>query len=386
MSSDREPSRALRVGLIGSKFMGRAHSNAFRQAAAFCSPAIVPTLELACGRDADSLASFQRAFGWRRTTTDWRELVADPEVDLVDVATPNHLHAEPAIAALEAGKHVLCEKPLARDVEEARAMRDAAARASGRAFVWFNYRRTPALALAWKLMRAGRIGDVRHVRACYLQSWGGPDTPHSWRFSKELAGSGAHGDLNAHLVDMARFLVGEEIVEVAGSVSRTFVTERLDAVSGERKPSDVDDALLFLATFASGAVASFEATRLAGPWQNENRIEVHGSKGALRFSLEDMNLLHVWSAEEDEATSGWRRIVCTSAEHHPYVRHWWPDAHIIGYEHTFTNQVADVLSVLAGGEPEVPLPDFEDAFRTQRVLEAASLSAREGARVRIGRD
>jgi predicted dehydrogenase len=274
-------------------------------------------------------------------------------------------------------------------------MRDAAAKAAKsrggpKTFVWYNYRRCPAVALAWQLVREGKIGRIYHVRAKYLQSWGGPDTPLLWRFQKGRAGSGAHGDLNAHIVDMARFLTGDEIAEIHGAVSRTFITERAipaGASTGKslggkgiakRGTSDVDDAVLFLASFAGGAVASFEATRLATGHQNANSIELNGEKGALRFEFEDMNVLWFFDATQGPRTSGWRRILCTSAAgEHPYAGHWWPDAHVLGYEHGFTNMAADVLEVLGGGKAIVPMPDFADAYETQRVLEAALVSAKQ---------
>ncbi|QDU65964.1 Gfo/Idh/MocA family protein [Engelhardtia mirabilis] len=364
-------SQKIRVAMLGQQFMGRAHSNAFRQVGPFCSPPLLPELHTVAGRDGASLTEFAARFGWANTTTDWRTAVVDPEVDLVDVATPNFLHREPSVAALEAGKHVLCEKPLAGSFEDARAMRDAAAAAAGRTFVWFNYRRCPAVATAWKLAREGRLGRIYHVRATYLQNWGGPQTPMSWRFDRELAGSGAHGDLNAHLIDLARFLVGEPITEIHGATSRRWVESRLDGATGERRPTSVDDALLFTAGFAGGAVGSFEASRLANPHQNANSIELNGELGSVRFDFEDMNLLHFCDASDGAREGGWRRIMCTHAGEHPYVEHWWPDAHLIGYEHTFTNMVSDVLRSLVGEEPVVPLCDFADAFETQRVLEAA---------------
>lgn len=374
----------VRVGLIGQKFMGRAHSNAFSQAAKFCQPPLKPVLAKVAARDAGELPEFATTFGWEAHTTRWRDLVEDPDIDLVDVATPNHVHAEQTLALLEAGKHVCCEKPLAGSLADARSMRDAAKKAKRqKTFVWFNYRRTPALATAYRLIQEGRIGRIFHVRASYLQDWGGPDTPFSWRFSKKLAGSGAHGDLNAHIIDMARFLVGEPITEIHGAVARTFIKERVDAATGAKKKCDVDDAVLFTASFKSGATASFEATRLAGPHQNDNNIEINGELGSLKFSFEDMNLLHFYDATEGPRTGGWRRIMCTSAGNHPYAENWWPDAHIIGYEHTFTNQVADVMAVLAGKQPAVPLPDFQDAYETQRVLEAALLAAKQRASVKL---
>jgi predicted dehydrogenase len=377
-------SEPLNAALIGQRFMGRAHSNAFHQVARFFDLPRVPVLHTVAGRDAAALKEFARRWGWRKTTTRWRDVAEDPEIELVDVGTPNHLHAEQSLAALEAGKHVACEKPLAGTLDDARAMRAAARKARGqKTFVWFNYRRCPAVATAHRLVREGRLGRIYHVRASYLQSWGGPDTALSWRFQRRLAGSGAHGDLNAHVVDLARFLVGEEVVEVHGAVSRTFVRER--TLPGKRRKgrSDVDDALLFLASFEGGAVASFEASRVAAPHQNANSIEINGEGGALRFDFEDMNLLRFHDASDGPREGGWRRIMCTSAGHHPYAGSWWPDAHLLGYEHGFTNMLADVLRVLGGQAPEVPLPDFADAFETQRVLEAALLAARERSAIRM---
>lgn len=371
--------RPLNVGLIGQKFMGRAHSNAYAQVAHFFDvPA--PVRHTIAAKDGAALAAFAERWGWAHHTTRWEDLAENPEIDLVDVATPNHLHADASIAMLAAGKHVACEKPLAHTLESARRMRDAAADATGRTFVWFNYRRCPAVALAHRLVREGRLGDIHHVRAHYLQSWGGPDTPMSWRFDKSVAGSGAHGDLNAHIVDMARFLTGDEVTEVAGAVTATFVTERVGP-DGGRHPSDVDDATLFLTRFAGGAVGSFEASRAAPGHENRNVLELNGSKGSLRFDFEDMNVLQVFDGDDRADTRGWKRVMCTDAEHHPYAGRWWPDAHVLGYEHGFVNMLADVLVALDGGEPAVPLPDFDDAYQTQRVLEAALLSAERRAAV-----
>lgn len=376
--------KPLHVGLIGQKFMGRAHSNALAQVGRFFDLELMPVRHTVCGRDDVELEAFARRWGWAQRTTRWQDLVEDPELELVDLVTPNHLHAEPAIALLEAGKHVACEKPLAGTLADARAMRDAAAaRPDRRTFVWFNYRRCPAVAFAYRLVREGRLGAIRHVRATYLQSWGGPETPLLWRFDAERAGSGAHGDLNAHLVDLARFLTGEELVEVHGAAARTFVEERTVPGTNESGRSTVDDALAFLGAFEGGALASFEASRLAGPHQNACSIELNGERGALRFDFEDMNRLRFWDAADGPREGGWRSVMCTSAGEHPYAANWWPDAHLIGYEHGFTNMLADVLRVLAGGEPEVPLPDFEDGWRTQRVLEAAQIAARERCAVKL---
>jgi predicted dehydrogenase len=364
----------LRIGLIGQRFMGRAHSNAWGQAGRFFELPLRPELTSVAARDASELAAFAERWGWSRSTTDWRALVADPGVDLVDIGTPNDMHAEQAIAALEAGKHVACEKPLAGTIDDARRMRDAARESKAKTYVWFNYRRCPAVALAHEWIRSGKLGKVFHVRARYLQGWGGKDTPLYWRFQKDRAGSGAHGDLNAHIVDLARFLLHEEVLEVHGAVARTFVTERKLPDGSGFGVSDVDDCALFLASFTSGATASFEATRLAAGHLNDNGIEINGSKGSLRFDFDDMNTLSVHEEPLGDVSGGWKRIAATAAEH-PYAAGFWPDGHWIGYEHTFVNMAADIVRDVAGELPVVPLPDFSDAYETQRVLEAALLSA-----------
>lgn len=357
--------------------MGRAHSNAWGQVAKFFELPLEPRQVTIVARDATTLGPFALRWGWERYATDWRILAEDPEIELVDVATPNHVHAEPAIAMLEAGKHVACEKPLAGTLRDARAMKDAARKAPGKTFVWFNYRRCPAVGLAWGLVRDGALGRLFHVRARYLQSWGGKDTPLLWRFRKSKAGSGAHGDLNAHIVDLARFISGEEVTSVDGAVARTFVTRRKIPGSRRMGRSTVDDAALFLATMSGGAVASFECSRVATGHLNDNTIELNGERGSLRFSFEDMNVLWYFDATLPKGTQGWRRIMCTAAGEHPYVASWWPEAHLLGYEHGFVNMAADILRMLGRRRPELPLPDFADAYETQRVLEAAMISARE---------
>jgi predicted dehydrogenase len=369
--------RSLGIALIGQQFMGRAHSNAWGQVAKFFEPPLEPRLVTIVARDVATLGPFALRWGWERYATDWRILGDDPEIELVDIATPNHVHAEPAIAMLEAGKHVACEKPLAGTLEDARAMRDAARKARGKTFVWFNYRRCPAVGLAWGLVQEGALGRLFHVRARYLQSWGGKDTPLLWRFRKSQAGSGAHGDLNAHIVDLARFISGEEVTSSEGAVARTFITRR--KIPGTRRMgrSSVDDAALFLATMSGGAVASFECSRVATGHLNDNTIELDGERGSVRFSFEDMNVLWYFDATLPKGTRGWRRIVCTTAGEHPYVASWWPEAHLLGYEHGFVNMAADILRVLGRRRPELPLPDFADAYETQRVLEAAMIAARE---------
>jgi predicted dehydrogenase len=329
-------------------------------------------------------------------------MFADDAVNLVDVATPNNVHAEQAIAALEAGKHVVCEKPLAGTLADAEAMAAAAAAseaASGaKTFVWYNYRRVPAVALAHRLVAEGALGRIYHARACYLQSWGGPDTPLLWRFQGDVAGSGAHGDLNAHIIDAVRFVTGEEITVVEGAIEQTFIPERSvlgedaggeiagagAATEGAKAPSTVDDAVAFLSRLSGGGIASFEATRLATGYHNANRFEIHGEHGALRFDFERMNELDFYDASGSGRTAGWTTIdVTRGGDDHPYAAAWWPDSHGLGYEHSFVNQAADIVTVLSGGEPQVALVDFADALKTQRVLHAAIESARNRAPVSL---
>lgn len=383
--------------------MGRTHSNAYLKVAKFFELPLDPQMHTICARDAEDLARFGPRWGWKNTSTDWKSVVENPEIDLVDVATPNHVHRDQVLAALEAGKHVACEKPLAGTLDEAREMKDAAAaRPDQKTFVWFNYRRCPALAFARQLVEQGRVGRIFHVRCAYLQDWGGPDTPLLWRFQGDQAGSGAHGDLNAHSIDMARFVTGEEFTEIVGAINETFIPEReiLDAAGGEggiKVSADrsggaskkmgkvtVDDAVLFLARLSGGAAASFEASRLSTGDKNRNRIEVHGEKGAIRFNFERMNELEWYDATLPPAEQGWSTInVTRGADGHPYAAAWWPDSHIIGYEHGFVNQAADMIKVLGGVSPEAAIPDFADAWETQRVLEAALQCAKKRAPVAI---
>ncbi|MFO7779683.1 MAG: Gfo/Idh/MocA family oxidoreductase [Nitriliruptoraceae bacterium] len=388
----------LNIAMLGSKFMGRAHANAWLNVTRFFDVAPMPVLHTVAARNVAQLEAFARRWGWHNTSTDWRAAVTNEDVGLVDIATPNHHHAEQALAALEAGKHVACEKPLAGTLADAEEMAAAAARSGSRTFVWFNYRRVPAVALAHRLVAGGALGRIYHVRAQYLQSWGGPETPLLWRFQGDIAGSGAHGDLNAHLIDAVRFVTGEEIVRVDGAIEHTFIEERTllegdaggeisgsGAEGGERTgKSTVDDAVLFLGRLSGGGLASFEATRLATGYHNANRFEIHGERGALRFDFERMNELGFYDLTPDPAVQGWTTIdVTKEAAGHPYLEAWWPDGHGIGYEHTFVNQAADILRVIGGGEPRVPLPDFADALQTQRVLHAALSSARDEAPVAI---
>lgn len=384
--------RTLNVALIGSKFMGKAHSNAWLKVGKFFDLPMTPVLHTLAARNPEETEAFARQWGWDNWTVRWKEAATDPEVDLVDVGTPNHLHADQSIAALEAGKHVACEKPLAGTLDDARRMVQAARKAkAAKTFVWYNYRRLPAVALAHQIVKEGKLGRLYHLRATYLQSWGGPQTPLLWRFQGRQAGSGAHGDLNAHIIDMARFITGDEITEVVGAIEERFIKERelVDATGGKSRGrktgrSTVDDTVLFLARLSGGAVASFECTRLATGYRNANRFEIHGEKGALRFNLERMNELGFYDATQPERTGGWTKIDVTSGpDGHPYAASWWPPGHGIGYEHGFINQAADIVAVIAGRKPVIPIPDFEDAYQTQRVLHAAIESARNREPVKM---
>ena len=383
--------RTANVCLIGHKFMGRTHSNAYLKAGKFFDLPVLPVMHTIVGRNKAELDEFAQRWGWQHASTDWKSAIANPDISLVDVGTPNNAHAEMSIAALEAGKHVACEKPLAGTLAEARRMLDAARKAKGKTFVWYNYRRVPAVALAHQFAKAGKLGRIYHVRGYYLQDWAGPDVPLIWRFQKSVSGTGSHGDLNAHVIDMARFITGLEFTEIVGAISETFIKEReipaqgssggiasgAAAAKGKMGVSDVDDAFLFLARMSGGAVASFEATRQATGNQNKNGVEINGDKGAIRFNFEDMNWLEFYDATLPRKQQGWTKIMVTHGGDHPYAGNWWPDAHVLGYEHGFINQVADMMMALGGKPPVVPLPDFEDAYKTQLVLEAAVQAAEQ---------
>ncbi|RIQ12960.1 Gfo/Idh/MocA family protein [Jiangella rhizosphaerae] len=388
MTVDDTPT--LGIGMVGYAFMGAAHSQAWRNAPSFFDVPIVPRLVALGGRNREAAGDVARRFGWESVETDWRKLVARDDVGLVDVCTPGNTHAEIAIAALEAGKHVLCEKPLANTVAEAEAMAEAAAKAaeSGvRSLVGFTYRRVPAIALARQLVAEGRLGQLHHVRAQYLQDWiADPDAPLSWRLEKDKAGSGALGDIGAHIIDLTQYITGERITGVS-AILETFVKERpipesftglagaasADAAKG---PVTVDDTALFLARFTGGAVASFEATRFATGRKNAIRIEINGAKGSLAFDFEDMNVLQVFDNTEDPRVAGFKRVLVTEPSH-PYVSAWWPAGHGLGYEHAFTHQAVDLLTAIAEGRD--PEPSFADGLNVQRILAAVEDSAAAGS-------
>ena len=379
----------LGVGMVGYAFMGAAHSQGWRVAPRFFDLPLRPEMTVVAGRDRTALEAAAARLGWSGTETDWRRLLEREDVQLVDICVPGNLHAEIAVAALAAGKHVLCEKPLANTVAEAETMAsaaEAAARHGVRAMVGFTYRRVPAVALARELVAEGRIGTVRHVRAQYLQDWiADEEAPLSWRLDKDRAGSGALGDIGAHVVDLAQFVTGQRVTGVSGLLE-TFVHERpvaaehsgLHGSAGAgRGPVTVDDAAVFTARMSGGGLASFEATRFAWGRKNAIRLEVNGSAGSLAFDFEDMNVLHYFDASEPARVAGFRRIVVTEPEH-PYVGAWWPAGHGLGYEHGFVHQAVDLIRAL--GEDRQPEPSFADGLAVQRVLDAVERSSAAGCR------
>ncbi|MEU6123751.1 Gfo/Idh/MocA family oxidoreductase [Streptomyces sp. NPDC047123] len=377
--------RPLGVGMVGYAFMGAAHSQGWRTVGRVFDLPVRPVLSAVCGRDGGAVRAAADRLGWAAAETDWRALIARDDVDIVDICTPGDSHAEIALAALAAGKHVLCEKPLANTVEEAEAMAEAAERARARgqvAMVGFNYRRVPALALGRRMVAEGRLGTLRHVRLTYLQDWlVDADFPLTWRLRKERAGSGALGDLGAHIVDLAQYLVGEPVAGVS-ALTETFVRERpllegassgLSAEAGSRLGTvTVDDAAVFTGRFPSGALASFEATRFAAGRKNALRVELNGSDGSLAFDLERLNELSFHDHTEPAASSGFRRILVTEPDH-PYLDAWWPPGHGLGYEHSFVHQARDLLHAVATGTQ--PEPSFADGLSVQRVLAAVEESA-----------
>jgi predicted dehydrogenase len=370
----------VNVALVGYAFMGRAHSNAYRQVGRFFSPKLTPRMKVLCGRNAAAVGKAADRLGWEETETDWRAVVARDDIDLVDVSTPGDSHAEIAIAAARAGKAVLCEKPLANTLAEAKRMLAAVEKAGVVHMVCHNYRRIPAVQVARRLVADGRLGRIHHFRGTYLQDWiVDPKFPLVWRLRKDLAGSGALGDLASHVVDLARFLVGE-IAEVAGALE-TFVKRR-PRVDDPKKTGavTVDDASIAVVRFANGALGSIEATRMAPGRRNCNRFEINGSDGSVAFDLERLNELEVFFRAEDKAEQGFRRILVTEPEH-PYLKAWWPPGHILGWEHTFTHTVYDLLEGMA--RKRSPRPNFEDGVRNQAVLDAIERASKSRRWVKV---
>lgn len=375
----------VRIGMVGYKFMGKAHSNAYRVLPMFFPNSAAPEMKVICGRNAADLEQAKVQFGWQESVTDWKQLLERDDIDLIDINAPSDAHKEIAIAAAKAGKHIFCEKPLALTLADSREMLDEAEAAGVKHMVGFNYRFAPAVQLAKKLIEEGRIGDIYHFRGQFLQDWiMDPQFPLVWRLQKEIAGSGSLGDLGAHVIDMARYLVGE-FHEVIG-MSDTFIKERpiatamtgLSATGGSASTEvgqvTVDDATLLMARFANGALGSIEATRFAGGHRCTNGFEINGSKGSIRFDFERMNELQVYFTDDAADVQGFRRVLATDSAH-AYMDAWWPAGHTIGYEHTFTHEMVELMQALA--EDRQPSPNFVDGVKCQEVLEAVERSIEE---------
>jgi predicted dehydrogenase len=386
--------KQLNIALIGYKFMGKAHSYALMACPFFFKHGIEPVRKVIVGRHAEPLKQAAADFGWAEWSTDWRTVVNRPDIDVVDIATPPSTHAEIAIAAAQAGKHIFCEKPFTVTVEEAERALAAAQKAGVKHMLGYNYRRVPAIGLAKNLIASGRLGRIYHWRAVYLQDWiMDPQFPRIWKLNKAIAGSGSHHELNSHLIDLALHLVGQ-ISRVVG-MDQTFIKQRpapaetgkLSTMLTAEKSSagletvDVDDTTLFLARFANEAVGTFESTRFAAGCRNHNRIEVNGSQGSVVFDLEDMNRLQYYNAEDAKDVPGFRSIQATEGCH-PYIGHWWPPGHAIGYQNTFVNQFADFFQAIV--EDRKPEPGFEVGLENQKVLDAVSRSISSNGWAEVG--
>ncbi|MCA2968733.1 MAG: Gfo/Idh/MocA family oxidoreductase [Acidobacteriaceae bacterium] len=377
--------KELRVGMIGYGFMGRTHSNAYKRLTDFFPVQHKPVLKAVCARNAEKARAFADNWGYERIETDWRALVEAPDIDLIDIGSPNNTHMEIALAAAANGKMVVCEKPLAMTVAEAEQMVAAVEKAGVPNMVWFNYRRVPSIALAKQIVDEGRIGRAFHYRATYLQDWtiaedvpqGGPGL---WRLDADVAGSGVTGDLLAHSIDTAMWLNGPITRVVAKT--ETFVKERTHVETGKVQPVTIDDACMFLAEFSNGSMGTFESTRYARGRKNFNTFELNGAEGSLYFDLEEPEYLQFFEYRQQQSgkkteshLTGWRKIHTTNGEH-PYMKHYWVPGTCIGYEHTFLNAIADFVLGIESGQPTQP--DFRNALQTQRVCDAVLESARTG--------
>lgn len=376
----------LRVAMIGYGFMGAAHSQAWRTAPRVYDLPDDIEMAVIVGRNPEAVADAATKWGWQESATDWRDIVTRDDIDIVDIVTPGHSHHEIAIAALEAGKHVLCEKPLANSAEDAEAMAAAARTSSGKAMLGFTYRLVPALTRARDLVAAGAVGTVQQVRSAYRQDWlVDPEAPLSWRLQKDLAGHGALGDIGAHAIDLVQFITGLSVTKVSGVVDtivkeRPVETERV-GIAGKggdvKAPVTVDDVAIFTGRLENGALAAFEATRFATGRKNELTVEISGDKGAIAFNLESLNELQVYDRTADELGQGFTRVLVTEPGH-PYLEGWWPTGHMLGYEHAFSHQVKDFVEAIANDT--TPTPTFDEGVQVQRVLDAVEESSNDDAR------
>ncbi len=364
------------VGMLGYAFMGKAHSNAYKTLPYMMyPPPAVPVLEALCGRNAAAVQEAAKRYGYRKVYADWREMLADPAVQLFDNGGPNDAHAEPCIAAAQAGKHIICEKPLARNAEEAKAMLDAVNKAGVKAMVAHNYRFVPALRQAFNLIRSGQLGRIYHFRAVYLQEWIMPHygTGMIWRLDKQAAGAGALGDLGSHIIDLARFLVGE--MKSVGALTKTFIPERPNP-DGTMGKVEVDDAFAAVMEFDNGAIGTLECSRFAAGRKNYNCLEVNGEKGSMHFNLERMNEIEVfWIDDKPKETQGFHQVGVTEGCH-PWISNWWPHGHIIGWEHTFIHEIHHLLDCIVNNKDVAPFgASFEDGYRNAVVCDAILESA-----------
>ncbi|MEM2129956.1 MAG: Gfo/Idh/MocA family oxidoreductase [Candidatus Bathyarchaeia archaeon] len=367
------------VGVLGYAFMGKAHTNGYKKMPVFFYPPPArPRLVALCGRTEEALAEAAKRFGFETYYTDWKTLVKDKRIQLVDNCLPNNLHAEPCIGAVEAGKHVICEKPLAGTLKEARAMYEAAEKAGVKHMTAFNYRFVPALRLAKNLIDEGFIGKILQFRAVYLQEWiMDPSFPLVWRLRKSVAGSGALGDLGAHIVDLARFLVGD-FASICG-MTETFIKERSLPDDPKKKGKvDVDDVFIAMVRFKNNAIGSLEASRFCAGRKNYQRIEIHGTEGSIGFNLERLNELEVYSKKDKDDRMGFRNILVTESVH-PFIEHWWPHGHIIGWEHTFVHEIHHLVDCIVNDKPVAPYgATFYDGLKCQEILSAIEESSEKG--------
>jgi predicted dehydrogenase len=370
------------IGMLGYAFMGKAHSNAFRTIPYMMYPPVaIPRLVAVAGRNQAAVQAAADRFGYEKAYTNWQDLVADPDVQLFDNGGPNNAHAEPTIAAAMVGKHVFCEKPLARTAEEAKTMLDAVEKAGVKHMVAYNYRFVPAIVHARNLIASGALGRIFHFRAVYLQDWIiDPNFPMTWRFTKEVAGSGSLGDLGSHILDLGRFLVGEP-VKVMGML-KTFITERPDGEGG-RAQVDVDDAVTALLEFDNGALGTIEATRFANGHRNGNMWEINGENGSIKFNLERLNELDVYWADGKKETLGFTNVL-VSEGYHPYWSNWWPAGHMIGWEHTFVHEFHHFFDAIVNNKDVAPYgATFVDGYRNNVICDAIAESAQTGRMVDI---
>lgn len=369
----------INVAIVGTQFMGKAHSNAYSKVGDFFDLPAKPILKMACGVNEERLRQFAHKFGWENTTTNWKKIIQRDDVDLIDISTPNDSHAPIAIAGAKAGKHIICEKPIARNVREARQMYEAAEEAGITHAMIFNYRFVPAIALAKKMIDEGKIGKIHHFNAVYYQDWLiDPNFPMTWRHDAKASGSGAHGDMNAHTVDLARYLCGE--IESVNGVEKNFVKNRPFSDGSGMGEVTTDDCSAFFAHFQNGALGVFQGTRFANGRKNYLRLEIFGSEGSLIFNLERLNELEYFNRNDDSDIQGFRNIIVTNSTH-PYIGAWWPVGHIIGWEHTFIHEIKELVEAIEYEKPMIP--SFWDGLKCQEVLDGVSNSARKGKWVSI---